>query len=65
MFGSILKKLSLRSVSRYTEPFLGDDIKKQRIEWAMRWIRSSADAKSKFHSFDDIVHLDEKWFHLC
>lgn len=60
-----LKKLGLRVVSRYLKPFLTDNGRKERLEWALRWTVRSAGESHKFHHFEDHVHLDEKWFYLC
>ena len=57
-----LKKLGLRAVSRYLKPFLTYENKRARVRWALWWLRPSVGGGYKFHSFDDHVHLDEKWF---
>ena len=56
-----LKKIGLRAGSRYLKPFLADENKRARIEWAVRWLRRSVGGGYKSHNFDDHVYLDEKW----
>ncbi|CAN0260747.1 unnamed protein product, partial [Pylaiella littoralis] len=60
-----LKKLGLRAASRYLKPLLTDGNKTARLEWALRWVSSSAGGGHKFHHFEDFVHIDEKWFYIC
>ena len=59
-----LKKLGLRSCSRFLMPLFSDDGKAQRLAWALRWVRFSPGGARKFHNFFDFVHLDEKWFYI-
>ena len=60
-----LKKLGLRSCSRFLKPLLTDDGKARRLEWALRWVRNAPGGARKFQNFFDFVHLDEKWFYIC
>ena len=60
-----LKKLDLRSCSRFLKPLLTDDGKARRLGWALRWVRNAPGGARKFHNFFDCVHLDEKWFYIC
>ncbi|CAM9363815.1 unnamed protein product, partial [Ectocarpus sp. 4 AP-2014] len=60
-----LKKLGLRSCSRFLKPLLSNDGKVQRLAWAVRWVRFSPGGACKFHNVFDCVHLDEKWFYIC
>ncbi|CAM9704364.1 unnamed protein product [Pylaiella littoralis] len=55
-----LKKLGLRSCSRFLKPYLTDEGKAARLAWALRWVRSGPGGEHKLHHFFDFVHLDEK-----
>ena len=60
-----LKKLGLRSSSRYLKPLMTAVGKKARLEWTLRWVRPSDGGEHEFQHFKDFVHLHEKWFSIC
>ncbi|CAM9907919.1 unnamed protein product [Pylaiella littoralis] len=59
-----LKALGLRPHSNVLKPFLTDEGKVERLRWVMSWVRSAAAGSRVLHDFDDVVHVDEKWFYL-
>lgn len=59
-----LKALGLRAASRFLKPFLADEGKKRRLEWALRWVRESHSGTRVFQSMHNVVMVDEKWFYM-
>ena len=63
-----LKRLGLRASKTYLKPMLTEEGKVKRLEWALRWVRTTPPELGGGHKFQDFlnfVHLDEKWFYIC
>ena len=57
-----LKKLGLRSTSRFLKPLLTEAGKQRRLSWALSYVRTGHGGTRTFDTMDNFVMVDEKWF---
>ncbi|CAM9673728.1 unnamed protein product, partial [Laminaria digitata] len=62
-FKQNMKKLGLRSASRFLKPYLTDTGKARRLAWALRWVREAPGGIRTFDTMNNVVMVDEKWFY--
>ncbi|CAM9715343.1 unnamed protein product [Pylaiella littoralis] len=60
-----MKDLGVKPQTRYVKPLLRDRDKIARLMWARKWTAMTADGTRKFDGMGNVVHMDEKWFHVC
>ncbi|CAN0437785.1 unnamed protein product, partial [Pylaiella littoralis] len=59
-----LKKLGLRSCSRFLKPYLTDEGKAARLAWALRWVRSGP-AVNTSSTTSSTSFTWTRWFYIC
>lgn len=60
-----MKHLNISKRTSWLKPSLSTTQKQYRLRWAMDWIMSKRDGSKTFESFQNVIHIDEKWFNIC
>ncbi|CAN0136468.1 unnamed protein product [Pylaiella littoralis] len=60
-----LKALGIKGSRQYLKPLLTDEGKRNRLDWALSFVREMPGGRYKFNALTDMVCVDERWFYLC
>lgn len=57
--------LTISKRASWLKPTLSTHQKLNRIRWVFDWIIENRNGNKMFQTFQNVIHIDEKWFHLC